>query len=160
MLPVSACTIGANRIPLGADMTDIYIENYKKSVAKILDRWGKEMDKLGKQLAPIAEELSKLEALKSPDAETKKKIDALKKQEDGIQKEIDNASASLRVNMMLIEVPPQANDKELVKLPDWLKEIIKQKGLPLGKGVSIAPDVSFDFKKKKLKSIGITVHFP
>ncbi len=141
-------------------MGDIYVESYKKSAEKILDRWGKEMDKLGKDLAPIDEQLTKLQAVKSPDAATKKQIDDLRKQQDAIQKQIDKASANLRVNMMLIDVPPQANEKEVMKLPGWLKDIIKQKGIPLGKDVSIAPDVSFDFKNKKLKSIGITIHFP
>ena len=43
-------------------------------------------------------------------------------------------------------------------MPGWLKEIIKAKGIPLGKsGVSIAPDVSFDFKARKLKYLGITI---
>ena len=31
---------------------DIRIENYKKSVTKILDAWGKEAEKVGKELAP------------------------------------------------------------------------------------------------------------
>ncbi len=141
-------------------MSDISVENYKKSVAKIIDTWAKEMDKCGKALAPILDQLAELEAVKSPDADTKKQIDELRKKEDAIQQHIDSASASLRVNMMVIDVPPQADEKELMKVPGWLKDIIKAKGIPLGKGVSIAPAIDFDFKKKKLKSFGIKVTFP
>ena len=54
----------------------------------------------------------------------------------------------------------KADEKELMKVPGWLKDIIKAKGIPLGKGVSIAPAIDFDFKKKKLKSFGIKVTFP
>jgi hypothetical protein len=141
-------------------MGDIYVESYKKSAARLLDKGGKEIDKLGKDLAPIAEQLAKLEAAKSPDAATKRQIDDLQKQANAIQKQIDHASANLRASMMLLDVPAQANEKEVMKLPGWLTDIIKEKGIPLGKDVSIAPDVSFDFKNKKLKSIGITIHFP
>jgi len=141
-------------------MSDFRVESYKKSVARLTDIWGKKMDECGKALAPIEEKLAKLEAVKSPDADTKKQIDELKKQEAAIQKQIDAASANFRTSMMLLDVPQDAPEKELMKLPGWLKDIIKDKGIPLGKGVSIAPDVNYDFKAKKLKSIGITVHFP
>lgn len=60
---------------------------------------------------------------------------------------------------MVLE-PPQltpANEKELVRLPDFIKEIIKAKGISLGKGVSIAPDVKFDFKAVKLKDFGLKI---
>jgi len=57
---------------------------------------------------------------------------------------------SLKVNLSVIELDDKANKTEAMKLPDWLKGIIKQKGLPLGKDVSISADVSFDFKTMKL----------
>jgi seryl-tRNA synthetase len=141
-------------------MSDIAVENYKKSVAKVIDIWAKEMDKCGKALAPILEKLAELEAVKSPDSDTKKQIADLKKQEDAIQQRIDAASTTLRINLMVLDVPPQADEKELMKVPAWLKDIIKAKGIPLGKGVSIAPTVDFDFKKKQLKSFGIKITFP
>jgi hypothetical protein len=43
-------------------MSDIQVENYKKFVTKILDRWNSKNEKIGKELAPILEELSKLNA--------------------------------------------------------------------------------------------------
>jgi hypothetical protein len=69
---------------------------------------------------------------------------------------MNEASMELRVNLMLIELPPKADENELKKLPAWLKEIIKKKGIPLGK-IVITPDVEFDFKAKKLKKLGITI---
>jgi len=138
-------------------MGDIAVDNYKKNVARYLDDWVKEAARIGKELAPIDDELEKLEALKTPGPDDAKRIDELKKKREACHKQMDAASMELRVNLMLIEVPPTADEKELVKLPAWLKEIIKQKGIPLGGGIVIAPDVEFDFKARKLKKFGITI---
>jgi seryl-tRNA synthetase len=137
-------------------MGDIAVENYQKSVTKILDIWAKEADRIGKELAALNTELDKLEALQSPTPDDKKRIDELKKKREACYKRMNEASMELRVNLMAIDLPPKADDKELVKLPAWLKEIIKKKGIPLGK-VVITPDVEFDFKAKKLKKLGITI---
>jgi hypothetical protein len=137
-------------------MGDIAVENYQKSVTKILDIWAKEADRIGKELAAVNTELDKLEALPSPTPDDKKRIEDLKKKREACYKRMNEASMELRVNLMAIQVPPTANEDELKKLPAWLKEIIKKKGIPLGK-VVITPDVEFDFKAKKLKKLGITI---
>jgi seryl-tRNA synthetase len=137
-------------------MGDIAVENYQKSVLKILDIWAKEAERIGKELAAVNAELDKLEALQNPTADDKKRIEELKKKREACQKRIDEASVSLRVNLIALQVPPKADEDELKKLPAWLKEIIKKKGIPLGK-VVITPDVEFDFKAKKLKKLGITI---
>jgi hypothetical protein len=137
-------------------MGDIAVENYQKSVTKILDIWTKEAERIGKELAAVNTELDKLEGLQNPTADDKKRIEELKKKRDACQQRMEDASASLRVNLMAIQVPPTADEDALKKLPAWLKEIIKKKGIPLGK-VVITPDVEFDFKAKKLKKLGITI---
>lgn len=137
-------------------MGDIAVENYQKSVTKILDIWAKEADRIGKELAAVNSELDKLEALQNPSPDDKKRIEELKKKREACHKRMNEASMELRVNLMVIELPTKADEKELLKLPAWLKEIIKKKGIPLGK-VVITPDVEFDFKAKKLKKLGITI---
>jgi len=137
-------------------MGDIAVENYQKSVTKILDIWAKEADRIGKELAAANAELDKLEALQNPSPDDKKRIEELKKKRETCYKRMNEASMELRVNLMGIQVPPTADEDELKKLPAWLKEIIKKKGIPLGK-VVITPDVEFDFKAKKLKKLGITI---
>jgi hypothetical protein len=137
-------------------MSDIDVENYKKSVSKIVDEWGKEAARIAKELEPISAELDQLDALKTPTPDDKKKADDLRKKRDALRQEMENASASLELNLKVIEPPPKADEKELDKIPPWLKEIIKKKGIPLG-NVTIAPNINFDFKKKKLKSLGITI---
>ena len=137
-------------------MGDIAVENYKKSVTNYLEIWAKEADRIGKELAGVNAELDKLEALQNPGPDEKKRIDELKKRREACQKNMDKASLELRLNLITIDLPPKADDKELKNLPTWLKEIIKKKGIPLGKFV-ITPDVEFDFKAMKLKKLGITI---
>ena len=60
-------------------MGDIAVENYQKSVTKILDIWAKEADRIGKELAAANAELDKLEALQNPSPDDKKRIEELKK---------------------------------------------------------------------------------
>ncbi|MEI9893461.1 MAG: hypothetical protein WDN28_06060 [Chthoniobacter sp.] len=140
-------------------MSDIDVENYKKNVIRVVDDWGKEATRVARELAPIDEEIGKLEANPAAGPDEKKQLDALRKKRDGLHDEMDAASLSLNVNLVVLDVPPKADEKELVKIPAWLKDIIKRKGVPLGHGVSIAPSVDFDFKKKKLKSVGITIRW-
>jgi seryl-tRNA synthetase len=137
-------------------MGDIAVENYQKSVTKILDIWAKEAERIGKELAAVNSELDKLEALQDPGPDDKKRIEELKKKREACHKRMNEASMELRVNLIAIQVPPTADEDELKKLPGWLKEIIKKKGIPLGK-VVITPDVEFDFKAKKVKKLGITI---
>ena len=137
-------------------MGDIAVENYRKSVTKYLEIWTKEADRIGKELGGVNAELDKLEAVQNPSADDKKRIDELKKKREACQKNMDKASLELRLNLIAIDLPPKADDKELKNLPTWLKEIIKKKGIPLGK-VVITPDVEFDFKAKKLKKLVITI---
>ena len=137
-------------------MGDIAVENYQKSVTKYLDIWSKEADRIGNELKAVNAELDKLEALQNPGPDDKKRIEELKKKREACYKRMNEASMELRVNLMSIQVPPTADEDELKRLPGWLKEIIKKKGVPLGK-VVITPDVEFDFKAKKLKKLGITI---
>jgi hypothetical protein len=137
-------------------MGDIAVENYQKSVTKYLDIWSKEADRIGNELKAVNAELDKLEALQNPGPDDKKRIEELKKKREACYKRMNEASMELRVNLMSVQVPPTADEDELKRLPGWLKEIIKKKGVPLGK-VIITPDVEFDFKAKKLKKLGITI---
>jgi hypothetical protein len=136
---------------------DIKLENYKKNVARILDIWGDEAAAVAKELTPIESELKKLSQNGSPGDDDKKRIDELKKKCADLHKRLEKANMELRVNFMGIDVPPKADEKELVKIPPWVKDIIKRKGLPLGKEVSIAPTVDFDVKSKKVKSFGLKI---
>jgi hypothetical protein len=131
-------------------MSDLYVESYKKSVTHILDYWNKKLADFAKQLEPIDDELDDLNNNNKPSDDDKKRIAELEKKRADIRKQVEAASMSLKVNLSVIDLDDKANKTEALKLPDWLKKIIKEKGLPLGKDVSISADVSFDFKAMKL----------
>ena len=131
-------------------MGDLYVDSYKKSVSNILDYWNKKLADYAKQLDPIDDQIDDLSQNKSPSDDDKKKLADLKKKRDDIRKQIDNATASLNVNLKVIEVDQRAKKEEVMKLPDWMENIIKQKGVPLGKDVTVVPDVNIDFKTFKL----------
>ena len=131
-------------------MSDLYVESYKKSVTHILDFWNKKLADFAKQLEPIDDELDDLNNNNKPSDDDKKRIAELEKKRADIRKQVEAASMSLKVNLSVIDLDDNANKTEAMKLPDWLKKIIKEKGLPLGKDVSISADVSFDFKAMKL----------
>ena len=140
-------------------MSDIATDKYKDAVKRAVDRWRSKVEGPAKQLVKLDDEITKLEAKKPAADDDKKKLDEAKKTYAALRKQIETANDELRVDLMLIEPPKQssANEKELLKLPDFIKEIIKAKGVPLGKGVSITPDIKFDFKAMKLKDAGLKI---
>jgi hypothetical protein len=140
-----------------SDMGDLYVESYKKSVTNILDYWNKKLADYAKQLDPIDDKIAELNKNKTPSDDDKKNLADLKKKRDDIRKQIDNASNSLNVNLKIIEVDQRAKKEEVMKLPDWMEKIIKDKGVPLGNDVTVVPDVDIDFKTFKLKKCGIVL---
>ncbi len=135
-------------------MADRHIESYKKRIDKILTRKAKEVEKLKKELQPIEEELKQAQ-----DNKDKKAEKTQEKKRTALRKKLDLAASDLALQLSLLEIPPEADEKELTKVPQWLKTVIQKKGLPLGNTVSIVPDIAFDFKNKKIKKLGITIRW-
>lgn len=138
-------------------MSDTTAEDFKKCAVKGVNDWASDITKLQKKLSPIDDDLKKLEANKSPSPDEKKKIKDLHKQQDALRAEIHDAGTEL--GKCLIAIPPvaQADPKQLLKLPPFIDGLIKDKGIRLGPDVVLKPDISFDFKKKKIKEFGLTL---
>lgn len=124
-------------------MSDIKTDLYKKAVEAAVDRWKGKLVNIGAKADKIRSD--------NPKAGDKDFAE--------LDKAVANATLELKLDIVTLDVPKEAPKSELDKLPDWLKVMIKAKGVPLGKGVSIAPSVDFDFKNFKLKSLGVTVHW-
>jgi hypothetical protein len=150
--------IAASLSPVMAQ--DIRIENYKNTVSNLVSQWAVAEIKLAGKLAPIVEKLAQKEAIPDPTDADKERIAELQKQRDAISDEMDNENNNLQVELMIVEVQPGAPKRELVILPDWLKEVVKAKGIPIGHGVTIVPDADFDVKALKLKSFTVSLSFP
>jgi hypothetical protein len=140
-------------------MPDIATDKYKEAVKLAAGRWRAKVEGPAKQIVKLDEEITKLEASKPASDADKKKLGELTKAYAALRKQIESANDELRVELMLLEPPKQtqANEKDLLKLPDFIKDVIKSKGVPLGKGVSITPDIKFDFKAMKLKEAGLKI---
>ena len=142
-------------------MSDIALDNFKKNVTTAIERWKSKLDDLAKKLAKNAAEIEKLAAIKTPTVDDKKRLDASNKARDSLRREVENANASLKVDLVLLSATlpekNKANEKDLISLPDWMKRLIKDKGLQVLKGVTIVPTAEFDFKTKALKAFGIKI---
>ena len=142
-------------------MSDIALDNFKKNVTTAIERWKSKLDDLAKKLAKNAAEIEKLAAIKTPTVDDKKRLDASNKARDSLRREVENANASLKVDLVLLSATlpekNKANEKDLISLPDWMKRLIKDKGLQVLKGVTIVPTAEFDFKAKALKAFGIKI---
>jgi hypothetical protein len=138
---------------------DIRVQNYKNTVDGLVGRWAAAEIALASKLSPILDELTQKKAISNPTDADKSRIADLQRQRDDIAKQMDNESDNLRLELLIVEVQPGAPERDLVVLPDWLKQIVKEKGIPTGKGVTIVPDASFDVKALKLKSFSVGLRF-
>lgn len=140
-------------------MGDIAADNYRKNVLAAVKRWSDKMDRIETELGKFDTELKKLEAAKPPDT---KKIDVLKAARKKCADRIDTVWLELRADLMLLKPPKLTKDNEadLIKLPAFIKDLVKKKGVPLGKsGVVLTPDVDFDFKSGSLKKFGLKLKY-
>src|SRR5262249_18926363 len=125
----------------------------------LVSRWAAAEITLSGKLVPVLDELEKKRTISNPTAADKARIDELIKERDALRAKMDQESENLRVELMVVEVQPGAPERELVILPDWLKGIIKAKGVPVGHGITLVPDAEFDLKKLKLKSFTAGLRF-
>jgi hypothetical protein len=156
----AVCLIAGLFAPAMAD--DLRIESYKRALEGLVKGWAAEEIEFGTQLAPIREELATLEQIQSPSDDEKERIAELRRQQDEIEAEMKTRSEDLERNLTLVEVPEGTPKSEMASLPGWAKDIeamIKAKGLPIGRGIVIVPNVDFDPNKGKLKEVSVGIKF-
>ncbi len=111
-------------------------DSIAKTVQKWIDDWQKDLDKIAKDLAKLED-----------DADKKKQLDLAKSAED--------ATKDLTDKIWDMKIPPQADPKQMIKLPDFITKNVTKSGLKLGDYGSIKPDFDIDIKKMKIKKAGI-----
>lgn len=119
-------------------MSDVATENFKRTLRHVLARWERD----------AGPALAELGAMRKNSA----KADA--KRQATLRQQVDRASDHLRLDLMLVHTPPTATKKDLIAIPGWMKKIIDAKGIPIGGGLSIRPDLTLDFKK-----VGVVVRW-
>jgi hypothetical protein len=138
---------------------DIRVENYKNTVDALVSHWATAEISLAEKLAPILDELAQKQALSNPNDDDKARITELQHQRDDIAQQMEEESEGLRIELIVVAVDPGAPKREMVILPDWLKTLIKSKGVQLGHGITLVPDADFDLKQRKLKSFSVGLQF-
>jgi hypothetical protein len=114
-----------------------------KTVSKMIDDWGKAIEKIGKQLADVQDEIDKM--------------DALKKQREDLKKNADAVSKDLTTQLQTYKLPPKVDPQQLTKLPDFLTKYVGKNGLKLGPTISVMPDFKVDLKKPAITKAGLTL---
>ena len=141
-------------------MADLAVERYRKGVESALDRWQKKVKPVADQIEKLNLVLKDLLQNKSPSPEEKKKIEDCKAAREKLKKMLDKFAMELKLDVSLLEAPQKtkANEKELVKLPAVIKDLIKKKGISLGT-VTIKPQIDIDFKSFRIKEAGVIIEF-
>jgi hypothetical protein len=153
----AVCWIAAHAAPAMAQ--DYRVISYQNTVNSLVSRWAAAEITLEGKLVPVLKEIEQKQAVSNPTDADKARIGELIRQRDDLTTQMENESNNLRVEMLLVEVEPGAPENELMQLPDWLTGIIKSKGIPVGHGITLVPDASFDLKARKLKSLSLGLRF-
>ena len=122
-----------------ADAPDF--DQITKAFSKLVDDWGKVIQKIAKDLKDVQDEIDKMEALK--------------KQRADLAKSADQASKDLADKIMNYKIPPKADPQQMLKLPDFLTKIVDKNGVKLGDYGSLKPDFDVDVKKMQIKKAAV-----
>ena len=112
-----------------------------KAATKLIEDWGKAIDKIAKDIKEAQDEIDKMEALK--------------KQRADLAKSADQASKDLADKIMNYKIPPKADPQQMLKLPDFLTKIVDKNGVKLGDYGSLKPDFDVDVKKMQIKKAAV-----
>ncbi|MEJ0046068.1 MAG: hypothetical protein WDN04_08055 [Rhodospirillales bacterium] len=112
-----------------------------KTVSKLVDDWGKAIQKIAKDLKDVQDEIDKM--------------DALKKQRASLTKDADQVSKDLGDKIANLKIPPKADPQQMIKLPDFITKIVDKNGVKLGDYGSLKPDIDLDIKKMQIKKAAI-----
>jgi len=154
---IAVCWITAHAAPAMAQ--DYRIVSYQNTVNSLVNRWASAEIALEAKLVPILQELEQKAMISSPTDADKARISELTRQRNDLRAQMEAESENLRTSMILVEVDPGAPEREMVQLPDWMKGIIQSKGVPVGHGITLIPDASFDAKSRRLQSLSIGLRF-
>ena len=140
-----------------------YVEtrSFETSLQKILKRWAQKVTAHLKKAEQIKAEVDKLRAKQDRTPEEEKLLARCEAALRKLQKEVEKATASLELELKLLTPPPEAKKSDFAKIKKIVKDAVAkvEKGLPLGGGFRLKPDVEIDWKKQKFKKLGVTLEW-
>jgi hypothetical protein len=154
---IAVCWIAAHAAPATAQ--DYRVISYQNTVNGLVSRWAAAEITLQGKLVPVLTELEEKQRMQTPTDADKTRIAELIRQRDDLRGQMESESNNLQLEMILVEVQPGAPENEMIQIPSWLTGIIKSKGIPVGHGITLVPDASFDIKARKLKSVSLGLRF-
>jgi hypothetical protein len=157
MAAIAVVWIAANAVPATAQ--DLRVVRYQNTVSALVSKWAAAEITLEGKLVPVLAEIEKKQAISNPTDADKARISELIKERNDLRAQMESESNDLRLEMIEVEVEPGAPERDLVQIPEWLTGIIKAKGVPVGHGITLVPDASFDIKARKLKSLSLGLRF-
>ena len=123
-------------------MPDSDLDAVAKTISRMVDDWGKALEKIRKQLADLEADFAKDELAK--------------KQQEILTKIAEPATKDLVQQILSVKIPPKADPKQMLKLPDVVTKYIDKNGVKLGDYGSLKPDIDVDIKKMQFKKVGLT----
>ena len=131
---------------------------YKQQVAKIVDTWNQTMTRFNDEIVKDNATIESLKAQNPPTRDADNKIAALRADIASAKNSMELATRTAEVDLGTLEFKPARKDEGL-PLPQFVKEIIAAKGIPLTKTISIAPAASWNWKSNTLGSLAVRFNF-
>lgn len=132
------------------------VTNYKQKAQRIVDTWDHQMAHFNGELDKAKADLDALNKQSPPPADLDKQVAAIQANIKNIQASMDLATNLMRADLGLLEL--ETKDKnDAIPLPGFVRDIIKAKGIPVAKNVSVMPNATWNWKKNTLGSASITV---
>ena len=135
------------------------VTNYKQQVTKIVDTWTRQMSHFNDELTKVKADLDALKKQTPPPADLDKQVADLQTKIKNLQASMDFATNMMRVDLGLLTVDTPKKEDAL-PLPGFVKDLIKAKGIPLAKNVSVLPDATLKGSSLSSVTLKVTLTFP
>jgi hypothetical protein len=131
------------------------VTNYKQQVTRIVDTWTRQMSRFNDELTKAKADLDTLKKQTPAPAD----LADLQTKIKNLQASMDLATNMMRVDIGLLTVDTPKKE-EALPLPGFVKDLIKAKGIPLAKNVSVLPNATLKGGSISSVSLVVTVTFP
>jgi hypothetical protein len=135
------------------------VTNYKQQVTRIVDTWTRQMSRFNDELTKAKADLDTLKKQTPAPADLDKQVADLQTKIKNLQASMDLATNMMRVDIGLLTVDTPKKE-EALPLPGFVKDLIKAKGIPLAKNVSVLPNATLKGGSISSVSLVVTVTFP
>lgn len=135
------------------------VDSYKRQMEAITERWAARVQAIMPRVRDLQDRIAQISAKQSPTLEEVQARKALEEDLRNARLEVERFSLEYRLESLAVAPPRDSPRKELVPLPAWLRDLIRNKGLRLGGGIVITPEIKFDLKHFVPNYIGVKIRW-